>query len=100
MWARQARNPRVASRGLAIANALDGMSRADAARAAGMERQALRDAVVRYNEEGVDGLSDRPCVRASRLTEGQQATLRALILRGPTPSATAFRAGHGRTSRC
>ena len=61
------------------------MSRADAARAAGMERQALRGAVVRYNEEGVDGLSDRPCVRASRLTEGQQATLRALILRGPDP---------------
>lgn len=38
---------RVARRMLAIANALDGMSRADAARAAGMDRQALRDAVVR-----------------------------------------------------
>jgi hypothetical protein len=37
---------------LAIANALEGMSRADAARLAGMERQALRDAVVRYNAEG------------------------------------------------
>ena len=85
MWARRAPDPRAASRAFAIGNALDGMSRADAARAAGMERQALRDAVVRYNVEGVDGLSDRPRVRASRLTEGQQATLRALILRGPDP---------------
>lgn len=38
-----------ASRMFAIANALEGMSRADAARLAGMERQALRDAVLRYN---------------------------------------------------
>ena len=36
----------------AIANALEGMTRAEAARLAGMERQALRDAVVRYNAEG------------------------------------------------
>ena len=45
---------------LAIANALEGMSRAEAARLAGMERQALRDAVIRYNAEGPDGLHDRP----------------------------------------
>ena len=44
--AREKKN-RVARRMLAIANALDGMSRADAARAAGMDRQSLRDAVVR-----------------------------------------------------
>jgi hypothetical protein len=44
---------------MAIANALEGMSRAEAARLAGMERQALRDAVVRYNEEGLAGLSER-----------------------------------------
>ena len=45
---------------LAIANALGGMNRAAAAACAGMERQALRDAVVRYNAEDVDGLRDRP----------------------------------------
>ena len=39
---------------------LDGASRTDAARAAGMERQTLRDWVIRYNEEGIDGLCDRP----------------------------------------
>jgi transposase len=85
MWARRSRDPRAASRAYAIANALEGMSRAESARLAGMERQALRDAVVRYNAEGVSGLSDRPRLRLSRLTEGQQATLRALILRGPDP---------------
>jgi transposase-like protein len=50
---------RVARRMLAIANALDGMSREDAARSAGMDRQTLRDWVIRYNEHGVDGLADR-----------------------------------------
>ena len=37
---------RVARRMLAIANALDGMSRAEAARSAGMDRQTLRDATT------------------------------------------------------
>lgn len=55
------------------------------ARLAGMDRQALRDAVLRYNAEGLAGLSDRPHSRRSRLTDDQQATLRALILRGPDP---------------
>ena len=53
-------NRRAALRMLALANALDGLSRAEAARLAGMERQALRDAVTRYNAEGLDGLHDRP----------------------------------------
>jgi hypothetical protein len=36
------------------------MSRAEEARAAGIERQALRDAVLRFNAEGLAGLVDRP----------------------------------------
>src|SRR5262245_66230971 len=52
-------NGRVARRLLAIANALAGMSRAEAAESAGMDRQTLRDWVIRYNEYGVDGLCDR-----------------------------------------
>ncbi len=51
---------RAARRLSAIANALDGLSRAEAARLAGMERQALRDAVVRYNAEGLAGLYSQP----------------------------------------
>ena len=54
------RNPRTATRMLAVASALEGRSRAEAARLAGMERQALRDAVLRYNAEGLEGLHDRP----------------------------------------
>jgi hypothetical protein len=51
---------RVARRMLAIANALDGMSREAAAVSAGMDRQTLRDWVIRYYEHGLDGLADRP----------------------------------------
>ena len=56
------------------------------ARLAGMERQALRDAVVRYNAEGLDGLHDRPrSGRPEGLVPGQQAALEAWVLRGPAP---------------
>ena len=86
---RQARhepNRRAALRMLAIANALEGMSRAEAARLAGMERQALRDAVVRYNGEGLTGLRDRPKPgRPARLSEAEQAALAARVFRGPNP---------------
>ena len=82
-WARRTLHPRAASRAFAIANALDGLSRAKTARLAGMERQALRDAVVRYNAEGLAGVYDRPRPRRGKLTDGQQATPRALVLRGP-----------------
>ena len=79
-------DPRVARRLLAIAAALEGLSRGAAARVAGMDRQTLRDWVIRYNRGVPAGLSDhwgdgRPC----RLTEGQQATLKAILLTGPDP---------------
>src|SRR5437764_9488947 len=65
---------------------LDGTNRAEAARLAGMERQALRDAVLRYNTEDLAGLRDRPKGRPQRrLTEGEEAALAAVILRGPEP---------------
>ena len=85
--ARREDDGRVSRRLLAIANALDGMSREMAARAAGMDRQTLRDWVTRYNQGGVTALSDawgngRPCW----LSQGQQAALRAIILAGPDPA--------------
>jgi len=46
------RSDRAAPRSPAIADAPNGLSRADAATAAGMERQAPRDAVLRYNADG------------------------------------------------
>ena len=84
--ARPEANRRAALRMLAIANALEGMSRAEAARLAGMERQALRDAVMRYNAEGLAGLRDRPKPgRPQRLSEAEQAVLAARVFRGPAP---------------
>jgi transposase len=84
--ARRERNGRTAARMYAIALALEGMSRAEAARLAGMERQALRDAVVHYNVEGLCGLLDRPKGHPpQRLTDGEQATLMAVIFKGPDP---------------
>ena len=86
--ARHEPNRRAALRMLAIANALEGMSRAEAARLVGMERQALHDAVVRYNAEGLAGLGlyDRSKPgRPPRLSEAEQAALAARVFRGPDP---------------
>ena len=84
--ARREANGRVASRLLGLAHALEGMERGQAARLAGMDRQTLRDWVIRFNEQGIDGLRDRPkSGRPPWLDEGQMASLRALVLRGPDP---------------
>jgi transposase len=84
--ARLEANGRVACRLLALANALDGMSRERAARQAGMDRQTLRDWVIRFNAEGVEGLHDRPrSGRPTWLDDGQMAAFKALVLRGPDP---------------
>lgn len=79
---------RVARRLLAIANALSGMSRKGAAEAAGMDRQTLRDWVIRYNAHGPDGLYD--CWsdgRPPRLAPEEQAELMRIVLAGPDPEA-------------
>ena len=44
---------------LAIAMVLDGHSRRVAAQAGGMDRQTLRDWVIRYNADGLAGLADQ-----------------------------------------
>ena len=77
----------------AIAGALEGLPRAEAARLAGMERQALRDAVVRYNAEGLAGLHDRPrSGRPARLDGTQKAALKQVVLDGPDVEATGLSA--------
>lgn len=82
--ARLEANGRVACRLLAIANALDGMSRERAAEQAGIDRQSLRDWVARFNAEGMPGLQDRPrSGRPSFLDDGELAVFRAMVLRGP-----------------
>ena len=82
-----------AARMQAVAGALEGLPRAEAARLAGMERQALRDAVLRYNAEGVSGLHDHPRPgRPSRLDDVQRQALHKLVLDGPDVEATGLSA--------
>jgi transposase len=63
--ARRERDGRACARLLALAHALDGRRRTEAARLAGMDAQTLRDWVRRYNTEGVAGLKDRPPQRSA-----------------------------------
>ena len=73
-----------ARRILAIALVLEGGSREAAARAAGAQRQTLRDWVIRYNGEGLDGLKDRPKPgRTPRLSGEQLKALDRLVEQGP-----------------
>ena len=89
---RQEPDRAASARMMAIANALEGMTRAEAARLAGMERQALRDAVLRYNAEGLDGLHDRPRSGAKpRLDDKQMAQLRQIVVDGPDVEKTGVR---------
>ena len=95
--ARREMDGRAAARMYAIAHALDGLSRAEAARLAGMERQALRDAVVRYNAEGLAGLRDRPKGRPPRrLSPTEEAEARRSDpARAETRTPTAAAPGPG-----
>src|SRR5438309_9953107 len=84
--AARCREARAARRMLALALVLEGGSRAEAARAAGMDRQTLRDWVHRYNAEGLAGLHDRrrPGPRP-RLSPEQEAELVTAVGQGPDP---------------
>ena len=74
----------------AIAHALEGKSRAEAVRLAGMERQALHDAVVRYNTEGLAGLHNQPNGRRRPvLDEAEGVALKRIVLAGPDLPVTA-----------
>ena len=56
----------------------------EAARLAGMSDQARRDAIKRFNAEGLDGLFDRArSGRPGRLDAEQEASIKADVLKGP-----------------
>src|SRR5215213_5546991 len=78
------KNANQSRRLLSIAAVLDGMSRTDAARIGGMDRQTLRDWVHRFNERGPDGLKDVWSQgKPPRLCVDQQAELARLVEIGP-----------------
>lgn len=75
-----------ARRLLALALVLEGVSRTEAAKVCGMDRQTLRDWVHRYNAEGIAGLLDRKTSGPQpRLSAGQMAELAAIVEKGPDP---------------
>src|SRR5260370_2704139 len=59
-FAQRAKDAAQARRLLAIAAVLGGASREEAAKIGGMDRQTLRDWVIRFNEQGADGLINIP----------------------------------------
>ena len=76
-----------ARRLLAIAAVLDGASREEAAKVGGMDRQTLRDWVIRFNERGPDGLINKSAPGArGKLSKKHKAFLAGLVEEGPTPA--------------
>jgi transposase len=76
-----------ARRLLAIAAVLDGASREEAAKIGGMDRQTLRDWVIRFNDQGADGLINKASPGApSKLTAEHRAFLARLVEEGPIPA--------------
>ena len=84
--AKRSRDPRQIRRLLALAAVYDGMSRADAAKVGGMDRQTLRDWVHRFNAAGPEGVRNRAGAgRPRRLTEVQMRELAEIVETGPDP---------------
>src|ERR1700758_3937719 len=72
---------------LAIAAVLDGASRDDAAKIGGMDRQTLRDWVIRFNEQGPDGLINIPSPGVPpKLGKKHRTFLTRLVEEGPIPA--------------
>jgi len=71
---------------LALAGVRDGMSRGEAAKVGGMDRQTLRDWVHRFNAEGPEGLANRAAPgRACWLSSDQMRELAEIVETGPDP---------------
>src|SRR3981189_2617285 len=79
-FAKRAKDAAQARRLLAIAAVLDGVSREEAAKLGGMDRQTLRDWVIRFNEQGPDGLINIPSPGAPpKLDDMHKAFLRRIV---------------------
>jgi len=85
--AKRVKNAGQARRLLAIAALLDGASRKDAAQLGGMDRQTLRDWVIRFNQQGPEGLINKSAPGApSKLSKKHRAFLARLVEEGPIPA--------------
>src|SRR2546423_2889555 len=83
-FAQRAKDAAQARRLLAIAAVLDGASREEAAKIGGMDRQTLRDWVIRSNEQGADGLINIPSPGIPpKLNAIHKAFLARIVEEGP-----------------
>ena len=86
-FAKRAKDAAQARRLLAIAAVLEGASREDAAKLGGMDRQTLRDWVIRFNERGPEGLINIASPGApGKLDDEHKAFLARLVEEGPIPA--------------
>jgi transposase len=81
------KNAGQARRLLAIAAVLDGASREEAAKVGGMDRQTLRDWVIRFNDQGPEGLINIPSPGVPpKLDATHRAFLAKIVEEGPIPA--------------
>jgi transposase len=85
--ATRAKDAAQARRLVAIAAVLDGASRTEAAKIGGMDRQTLRDWVLRFNDQGPDGLINIPSPGVPpKLDASHRAFLAKIAEEGPIPA--------------
>ena len=85
--AKQTKDAAQARRLLALAEIYDGGSRTDAARIGGVTLQVVRDWVLRFNQDGPDGLINLKAPGNRRkLNEEQRQALARMVESGPIPA--------------
>ncbi len=85
--AKRAKDGAQARRLLAIAAVLGGASRTEAAKIGGMDRQTLRDWVIRFNDQGADGLVNIPSPGVPpKLDATHREFLARIVEEGPIPA--------------
>ena len=85
--AKRAKDGPQARRLLALAAIYDGAARSEAAKIGGVTLQIVRDWVLRFNEQGPDGLLDRKAPgQPSLMNDEHRAALARIVEKGPTPA--------------
>ena len=86
--ARRSQNVNQSRRLLSLAAVRDGKDRGEAAKIGGMDRQTLRDWVIRFNDQGPDGLINIPSPGVPpKLDATHRAFLARIVEEGPIPAA-------------
>src|ERR1700745_1573402 len=86
-FAQRAKDAAQGRRLLAIAAVLDGATREEAGKIGGMDRQTLRDWVIRFNDQGPDGLINKSSPGApGKLSKEHKVFLARLVEEGPIPA--------------